>query len=141
MVEIHPRLAADCILLGRFPLCHLLLMNDSNYPWFILVPDRDDIREIFELDDTDRAQLMRESCAFAEYLMQRYAGDKLNVAALGNQVPQLHLHHIVRFAADPAWPAPVWGRQPPSPYSQQALDDIRGELAGAGLEDFEAAEN
>ena len=84
---------------------------------------------------------MRESCAFAEYLMRRYAGDKLNVAALGNQVPQLHLHHIVRFATDPAWPAPVWGRQPPSPYSQQSLDDIRSEVAGAGLAEFEAAKS
>ena len=139
MTAIHAQLLADCIVLGRFPLCHLLLVNDSNYPWFILVPDRDDIREIFELDDTDRAQLLRESCAFAEYLMRRYAGDKLNVAALGNQVPQLHLHHIVRFATDPAWPAPVWGRQPPSAYSKEAVDDIRSSIAGAGLADFVAA--
>ena len=136
MADIHPRLAADCLVLGRFPLCHLLLMNDSNYPWFILVPDRAEIREIYQLDDPDRSQLLRESCMLSEFLMASYAGDKLNLAALGNQVPQLHLHHIVRFESDPAWPAPVWGRHPPVPYEEPALADIRARLADAGLTDF-----
>lgn len=136
MADIHPRLVADCIILGRFPLCHLLLMNDSNYPWFILVPDRDEIREIYQLDDADRAQLLRESCTLSEYLMQEFAGDKLNLAALGNQVPQLHLHHIVRYESDPAWPGPVWGRHPPLPYAKRALDDIHARVADAGLGAF-----
>ena len=139
MTEIHPRLAADCILLGRFPLCHLLLMNDSNYPWFILVPDREGVREIYQLDDADRAQLLGESCALAEFLMRDFDGDKLNVAALGNQVPQLHLHHIVRYQSDPAWPAPVWGRHPPIPYPPEALQEVRATFAAAGLADFQAA--
>ena len=139
MAEIHSQLAADCIVLGRFPLCRLLLMNDSHYPWFILVPDREGIREIYQLADADRAQLLRESCALSEFLMQSFAGDKLNLAALGNQVPQLHLHHIVRFESDPAWPGPVWGRHPPAAYTAEVLDEIRGRLAGAGLEDFEPA--
>lgn len=138
MAEIHPQLADDCIALGRFPLCHLLLMNDSRYPWFILVPEREGIREIYQLDDDDRAQLLRESCALSEFLMQSFAGDKFNLAALGNQVPQLHLHHIVRFESDPAWPGPVWGRHPPIPYSVDAIDDIRARLAGAKLGDFES---
>jgi len=140
MTDLHPQLAADCIELGRFPLCRLLLMNDSHYPWFILVPERDGIREIYQLDDADRARLLRESCLLSEFLMQHYAGDKLNLAALGNQVPQLHLHHIVRYRSDPAWPAPVWGRQPPSAYSPDALDDIRGQVKAAGLPDYVPAE-
>jgi diadenosine tetraphosphate (Ap4A) HIT family hydrolase len=139
MAEIHPRLAADCILLGRFPLSRLLLMNDSSYPWFILVPDRDGIREIYQLVEADRAQLLRESCALAEFLMQSFAGDKLNLAALGNQVPQLHLHHIVRYASDPAWPGPVWGRHPPVPYSGLRVNEIRGRLTNAQLTGFEPA--
>ena len=94
--DIHPQLVKDCVLLGRFPLCHLLLSNDCHYPWFILVPARLDIREIYQLDANDRQQLLDESCQLSEFLMAHYDGDKLNVAALGNQVPQLHLHHIVR---------------------------------------------
>jgi diadenosine tetraphosphate (Ap4A) HIT family hydrolase len=136
MAEIHPQLAADCILLGRFPLCRLLLMNDSNYPWFILVPDRDGIREIYQLDEADRALLLRESCILSEFLMQGFAGDKLNVAALGNQVPQLHLHHIVRYETDPAWPGPVWGRQPPVSYAPGDLREVRSRFTGARLADF-----
>ncbi|MGD8421126.1 MAG: HIT domain-containing protein [Gammaproteobacteria bacterium] len=138
MADIHPRLAADCILLGRFPLSRLLLMNDSNYPWFILVPDRDEIREIYQLDDADRAQLLDESCALAEFLVGEFDGDKLNIAALGNQVPQLHLHHIVRYESDPAWPAPVWGRHPPIAYAPKALQEIRLRISAAGLADFNA---
>ena len=138
MFELHPQLRKDCVVLGQQPLCQLLLMNDSNYPWFILVPDRDGIREIHQLDDADRAQLLHESCTLAEYLMRSFAGDKLNVAALGNQVPQLHLHHIVRYTTDPAWPAPVWGRHPPLAYSAQALDETRARVSGAALADFEA---
>lgn len=136
MTEIHPQLTADCILLGRFRLCHLLLMNDSNYPWFILVPEKDGIREIYQLDDADRARLLAESCELAEFLMHHFAGDKLNVAALGNQVPQLHLHHIVRYRSDPAWPAPVWGKLPPVAYTATAIDEIRAAIAQAGIAEF-----
>jgi len=139
LTDLHPQLAADCILLGRFPLCRLLLMNDSQYPWFILVPDRDEIREIHQLDDADRARLLRESCLLAEFLMRQFAGDKLNLAALGNQVPQLHLHHIVRYRTDPAWPAPVWGKRPPVAYAPGAIDEIRAALAAAGLAEFTPA--
>ena len=84
MSDLHPLLVADCVVLGRLPLCHLLLMNDSNYPWFILVPARADIREIYQLDAADRQQLLDESCELSEFLMEAYAGEKLNVAALGN---------------------------------------------------------
>ena len=138
MAELHDQLAADCKVLGRFPLCHLLLMNDRNYPWFILVPDRANIREIYQLEASERRQLLDESCLLSEFLMSEFNGDKLNVAALGNQVPQLHLHHVVRYQSDPAWPAPVWGKHPAIPYSSAALAEIQSTLKAAGLQDFEA---
>ncbi len=131
MAALHPRLAADCTELGRFPLCRLLLMNDANYPWFILVPDRDEISEIHQLDPADRQQLMNESCALAERLLECFCGDKMNVAALGNVVPQLHVHHVVRHRGDPAWPAPVWGAVPAKPYGEEALRHLRRKLATA----------
>jgi diadenosine tetraphosphate (Ap4A) HIT family hydrolase len=137
MTELHPRLAADCIRLGRFELCHLLLMNDSSYPWFILVPDRDGVREIFELNAADRLQLLDESCRLSEFLMRSFKGDKLNVAAIGNLVPQLHLHHVVRFRSDRSWPKPVWGQFPALAYSGTALADIRAKLDAAALVGFE----
>jgi diadenosine tetraphosphate (Ap4A) HIT family hydrolase len=139
MTELHPRLAADCIRLGRFELCHLLLMNDSSYPWFILVPDRDDVREIFELDAADRALLLDESCRLSAFLMRSFRGDKLNVAAIGNLVPQLHLHHVVRFQSDRAWPLPVWGKFSPVAYSDAALADIRAKVDSAAFAGFESS--
>jgi len=136
MTALHPRLAADCILLGRFELCHLLLMNDRSYPWFILVPDRDEVREIIDLSPADRAGLLDESCRLSEFLVQTFRGDKLNVAAIGNLVPQLHLHHVVRFTSDRAWPLPVWGRFPAVAYSASEVADIRLRLATATLQGF-----
>lgn len=115
---LHPRLAADCFELARWPLCTLLLMNDAQYPWCILVPRREGVREIHELSDIDQQALLHESSTLGRALMQAFGGEKLNVAALGNVVPQLHVHHIVRFQADAAWPAPVWGRHPARPYDE-----------------------
>jgi diadenosine tetraphosphate (Ap4A) HIT family hydrolase len=114
-------------------------MNDSNYPWFILVPARDGIREIYQLEAGDRGQLLDESCALSEFIMDYYKGEKLNVAALGNQVPQLHLHHIVRYASDPAWPGPIWGKHAARAYSTAAIDEIRALFNGAGLKGYVAA--
>ena len=116
--ELHTQLAADCQPLAEAPLCRLLLMNDAQDPWCILVPRRPALREIYELDDADQAQLLAESVTLGRAMMQAFSGDKLNVAALGNMVPQLHLHHIVRRVGDPAWPAPVWGRHPAAPYTE-----------------------
>jgi diadenosine tetraphosphate (Ap4A) HIT family hydrolase len=118
--ELHPTLARDCHVLGDWPLCRLLLMDDANYPWFILVPRRDGVREIYELADADRAQLWEESHQLSRAAMKAFSGHKLNVAALGNVVPQLHVHHIVRRQSDAAWPAPVWGRVPIRPYEAAA---------------------
>jgi len=136
MHNIHPQLASDCVLLGHFPLSRLLLMDDCQYPWFILVPDRFEIREIYQLDTADRRQLIDESCLLSEFLIEAYAGDKLNVAALGNQVPQLHLHHIVRYTSDASWPAPIWGRSPPQSYSPGAIEEIRTLLSTAALKEY-----
>jgi len=131
---LHPQLARDCTPVGRFALCRVLLMDDANYPWFVLVPQRPDVREIHQLGPQDRLQLMTESCAFAVALERAYEPDKLNIAALGNVVPQLHLHHIARFRDDPAWPAPVWGVVPPRPYAEPErrarLERLRVALTG-----------
>jgi len=124
MFELHPRLNEDCITIGFFPLCRLLLMNDCNYPWLILVPQREGVREIFELSDADQKQLLSESSQLSRIIADHFNADKINVAALGNMVPQLHLHHICRFETDPAWPAPVWGHAPAEPYSKQRLDEL-----------------
>ncbi len=134
MAQLHPQLAKDCVELGRFDLCRLLLMNDSLYPWFILVPDREGISEIFQLAETDQRLLMRESLQLARTIHAAFQADKLNIAALGNVVPQLHIHHIVRYRNDPAWPAPVWGKLPARPYTpddlQKRTDTIRNQLGG-----------
>ncbi len=124
MFSLHPKLSEDTITLGDFPLSRLLLMNDSTYPWFILVPRRADLREIHELTEADQQQLLKESSQLARQLVALFKADKLNVAALGNLVPQLHLHHIVRYQDDPCWPAPVWGRTLPIPYTPARLPEF-----------------
>lgn len=128
MFQLHPQLAKDTLPLGRFALCRLLLMNDANYPWFILVPEREDVREVHELTDADRHRLWDESALLARALTELYRPDKLNIAALGNQVPQLHVHHIVRYTRDAAWPHPVWGRQPRRPYYSAEVPKLRDPL-------------
>ncbi len=139
MAEIHPQLKNDCMLLGRFKLCHLLVAKDANYPWFILVPDRVSIKEIYQLTPKDQTQLLAESSLLSERLMRILNGDKLNVAALGNQVAQLHLHHIVRYQTDPAWPTPIWGKIAAKPYSGSELDDLLSKLELSNLSGFEIA--
>ncbi len=139
MAALHQQLAKDCLLLGHFPLSRLLLMNDSNYPWFILVPDRDDVSEIYQLADADQALLLQESSALSACLMQVFNGDKLNVAALGNIVPQLHVHHIVRYKNDSAWPAPVWGKFPARPYTEEQLAALTQQVLPALPANFVAS--
>lgn len=119
--QLHPRLQQDCIILGSFELSLLLLMNDNHYPWFILVPQRADVSEIYQLNDADRQLLQTESCLLAETLATVYQADKMNIAAIGNLVPQLHLHHVVRYQTDAAWPAPIWGKFSPEPYSDEQI--------------------
>ncbi len=102
-------------------LSHLLLMRDANYPWLVLVPDRQGVREIYALSVADQQQLWCESSYLAERMAVEFQADKMNVAALGNVVAQLHLHHIVRYRDDVAWPAPVWGKVPAKPYTATEL--------------------
>jgi diadenosine tetraphosphate (Ap4A) HIT family hydrolase len=117
--SLHPQLAEDTHFVTDLPLCRVLLMNESRYPWFILVPRRAGIREIHELTAAERSQLWAESDQLSRALMALFQPDKLNLAALGNMVPQLHLHHIARFRADAAWPAPVWGKFAPQAYAAE----------------------
>lgn len=110
--------------MGRFELCTLLLMDDARFPWFILVPRRPGVEEIFQLDAPDRERLLLESCTLGERLMGTFDADKLNVAALGNVVPQLHVHHVLRRHDDAEWPAPVWGRGTAVPYGANERESI-----------------
>jgi len=137
---LDPRLQQDTLPIGDFPLCRLLLSNDSNYPWFILVPRRDDISELFQLDDTDQQQLWKETTALAETLKDSFDADKLNVATLGNVVSQLHMHVIVRKRDDAAWPAPVWGKHPAQPYDAGQVAAIRERLRAVLTDDFKFLE-
>ena len=133
--QLHPRLQQDCVEIGRFDLCRLLMMNDSQYPWFILVPQKTYLQEIYQLGKADRALLMEESSYLAENLAVLYEADKMNIAAIGNLVPQLHIHHIARYQTDKAWPAPIWGKFDAIPYSEQdmktVLKRIKVHFAGA----------
>lgn len=122
--QLHPQLQKDCINLGRLQLCRVLLMNDKQFPWFILVPEIVGKKEIFELDNAQRTLLLEESCLLAERLNDCFKADKINIATIGNKVPQLHVHHIVRFQSDKAWPAPVWGMFDAVPYSTEELTNL-----------------
>ena len=128
MFNLNPQLAADTINLGSLPLCKVLLMNDAQFPWIILVPMRDSTTESHQLEPADQLQLHQESMALSALLMNHYNGDKLNTAALGNIVSQLHVHHIVRFKTDPVWPKPVWGNIAAVPYSSAQLKQTSTEL-------------
>ena len=112
----------DCFEVAEFSLCNLLMMNDQQYPWFILVPRVANITEIFQLSEKQLLHFNQESNGLGKCLMDFFNGDKLNVAALGNVVSQLHIHHIVRFKHDPCWPKPVWGTLPTIPFDTQVAE-------------------
>lgn len=131
MFRLHDRLAADTVAVTDWPLCRVLLMNDATYPWLILVPRRDGISEIHQLDAADRTLLTEEMAEAARRLQDLTGAIKMNVAALGNVVPQLHVHVVARFAEDAAWPRPVWGVVPGSAYEPAALEARLAELRAA----------
>ena len=135
-MSLHPQLAKDCFEFARLPLCRVLLMDDEQYPWIILVPDRDDMTEIFQLSEADQQQLMRESSAISRALHTQFKADKINIGALGNMVPQLHIHHIARYTDDAAWPGPVWGKHPPKAYSDDTLNTVLDRLLAADIPDM-----
>jgi|TARA_B110000879_G_C11002528_1_gene443601 diadenosine tetraphosphate (Ap4A) HIT family hydrolase len=121
LFELHPQLVKDTIFVGEFELSKLLIHRDATYPWFILVPKKPDITEIYHLLDAERSQLMSESCLLAEAMMKLFLPDKINIAALGNIVPQLHLHHVARYKTDLSWPNSIWGRSPQTEYRGNEL--------------------
>lgn len=131
MFELDYRLQSDCVDVGTLMLNRILLMKDANYPWLILVPQREGISEIYQLDEDDQEQLIWESTFVAERLMAAFDGDKMNIAALGNVVPQLHIHHVLRKKTDPAWPNPVWGAVPPKAYTKAGLAQRVAQLQDA----------
>ena len=128
MFQLHERLMTDTLLVGEFPLCLLLLSRDANYPWTILAPKRADIKEIYQLNSADRNQLLHESCVLAEAMQGLFSPDKLNIATIGNMVPQLHMHHVARTKTDAAWPGPVWGAVTAIDYSEETLASIQVSL-------------
>jgi diadenosine tetraphosphate (Ap4A) HIT family hydrolase len=120
--SLHPQLAADTVPVGDLALSRVLLANDANYPWLILVPRRPGITELIDLTEADRRQFMTETDAAARLLKSITACEKLNVAALGNVVAQLHVHVIGRRHSDQAWPKPVWGAVPATAYDSAVRD-------------------
>lgn len=136
MFVVDPRLQQDTLPVGDFPLCRLLLMNDANYPWFILVPRREEVSELFQLDALDQQALWQEATMLAETLKDAFGADKMNIATLGNMVSQLHMHVIARRRDDPAWPAPVWGRLPAQPYGDEQVLAIKDRLRLVLAENF-----
>lgn len=119
--HLHPQLAEDTHPLALLALSELRLMDDANHPWLILVPRVADATELLDLNHDQQAQLMREIDGMGRLLRRAFKPDKLNVAALGNMVPQLHVHVIARYRDDIAWPRPVWGTASAQPYSPEAL--------------------
>ena len=126
--EPDARLVADTYPITELPLCQLRLMDDARFPWLVLVPRRQAVSEVFDLDEADQRQLWREATAVGRALLEALEGDKLNLASLGNVVAQLHVHAVVRRRDDAAWPAPVWGHGQAEPYDPDALADMRARI-------------
>jgi diadenosine tetraphosphate (Ap4A) HIT family hydrolase len=125
---LHPQLAADTVPVGDLTLSRVLLAKDANYPWLILVPRRAGASELIDLAENEQAQLLGEIAASAQALKTSVPCDKLNIAALGNMVAQLHVHVVARTTSDAAWPKPVWGAAPPSEYDAAAMDALLQKL-------------
>jgi diadenosine tetraphosphate (Ap4A) HIT family hydrolase len=126
--SLHPQLEKDTINIGDLPLSRVLIINDANYPWLLLVPRRAGAVEITDLDEVAQAQLMTEIARVARALQDVTKPDKLNIAALGNVVPQLHVHIIARRRSDAAWPRPVWGVVPALAHDPQQVEAFIGAL-------------
>ncbi len=133
MFTLHERLRADTFDITRLRLSRVLLMNDSSFPWLVVVPEREDIRELYDLDEKDRALLIEETTLASRIITHLYKPDKINIGALGNLVPQLHIHVIGRFESDRAWPGPVWGMGPIKPYRDDELKPTRDRIEKAFL--------
>ena len=137
---LDSRLEKDTWFVGDLPLCRLLLSNDSNYPWFVLVPRQEGISELFQLDESSQARMWSETTGVSRILGGVFNAHKMNVATLGNVVSQLHMHVIVRYQTDAAWPAPVWGQHPARPYTEEQVNAIRRQVADALKSEFSFSE-
>lgn len=132
---LDARLEMDCLVVGDWPLCRILRMNDRGFPWLILVPRMPALREIIDLDEAGQIQLLGEIARASRILRDRLRPAKLNVAALGNAVPQLHVHVIARFVTDAAWPRPVWGVNPPEAFDTEGANaEVAGWRSAFGLD-------
>ena len=118
---LHPRLEAYTSFITDFALCRVLAMNDARYSWLILVPRREHLTEIHDLGTADRTMLIEEIARACSALKSFSKAAKINIGALGNLVPQLHIHIVARNPGDAAWPGPVWGQGTPVPYEPEAL--------------------
>jgi diadenosine tetraphosphate (Ap4A) HIT family hydrolase len=124
MFKLDIRLQQDTLYIASFKLCDALLMNDTRYPWVILVPRKEGLTEIYQLSKREQQQLMIESNTVAQKLAELVSADKMNVAALGNVVSQLHIHHVARYQQDETWPAPVWGKGQAVRYSEEEQEAV-----------------
>jgi len=129
--HLDDRLARDSVLITTLGLCQLRLQNDCRWPWVVLVPQRNDVSELFDLTPLDQAVLTFETNLVASALKELTGAVKINVGALGNIVRQLHVHIIARNEGDPCWPGPIWGQGTPLPYAEQDKQDFIKKLAGA----------
>lgn len=127
--ELDPRIAEATLPVGDLLISRVLLQNDSRFPWLILVPRRPGLTEILDFAAPERAILMEEIAATAQALRDVSSPHKLNVAALGNVVPQLHIHVVARFENDPAWPNPVFGHGERKPYEEAAAQAFAQAIA------------
>ena len=131
MFELHQTLAKDTVTVASLPLSQVLLMNDVRYPWLILVPQRKDIREIHHLAKDDQDTLFKEIMLASNIVETIFSPEKINIGALGNLVPQLHIHVIARYKDDAAWPGPVWGHGEAVPYAPEPLEALKNQLEEA----------
>ncbi len=129
--ELHPQLAADTVFIMKLELCDLLLQKDANYPWLNLVPRVENAREIHTLSAEQQQQLLKEISFISERFEKLTSAYKLNIANIGNMVPQMHIHIVARFEGDAAWPAPIWGANPRKPYEEDTLKTLVEELQEA----------
>ncbi len=131
MYALHSQLAEETVPVCDLDLCRVLLSRDATYPWLVLSPRREGLRDLHDLSEADGLTALAEIRRCSQALVDLFGPDKMNIAALGNQVPQLHIHIIARFTTDPAWPGPVWGKVPPAPYDEAARDALIGRLRKA----------
>ena len=129
--QLHPRLAADTLALYSLDLCEVRLLNDSRFPWLVLIPRRAGMGEVHQLLEAEQRQLIFESSLVSQALLETARADKINIGALGNLVPQLHWHVVARYRTDACWPGPVWGCGTAVPYAEEALHNLLSSLKKA----------